>query len=123
LKFRRRNGKISKRDRKRLSMADDTNIKNEPESPGGPAYLPPLEFSSIVILLYFPTLVQLGLVEDPGSGERHENLDLAKRNIDLLDLLRDRTKGNLEAEEEKFLIGILDQLKLAYLQKAEILKM
>jgi hypothetical protein len=104
-------------------MADDAKIKNEPESPGGPEYLPPLEFSSIVVLLYFPALVQLGLVEEPGSNERHENLGLAKRNIDLLDLLKDRTKGNLEAEEEKFLIGVLDQLKLAYLQKAEILKM
>ncbi len=90
---------------------------------GGPEFLPPLEFSSIVILLYFPALVQLGLVEDPASGERQENLGLAKRNIDLLDLLRDRTKGNLEGEEQKFLDGVLDQLKMAYLKKAEILKM
>jgi len=104
-------------------MADDTNIKDNPETPGGPEFLPPLEFGSIVILLYFPALVQLGLVEDPGSGERVENLGLAKRNIDLLDLLKDRTKGNLEAEEEKFLDGVLDQLKLAYLKKADIVKM
>ncbi len=104
-------------------MADDTNIKDDPKSPEGPEFLPPLEFGSIVMLLYFPALVQLGLVEDPGSGERHENLGLAKRNIDLLDLLKDRTKGNLEAEEEKFLDGVLAQLKLAYLNKADILKM
>jgi len=96
----------------------------DPESgSGGPEFVPPLEFSSIVILLYFPALVQLGLVEDPASGERQENLGLAKRNIDLLDLLRDRTKGNLESEEQKFLDGVLDQLKLAYLKKAEIVKM
>jgi hypothetical protein len=62
-------------------------------------------------------------VEDPVTGERQENLGLAKRNIDLLDLLRDRTKGNLEDEEQKFLDGVLDQLKLAYLKKAEIVKM
>ena len=86
-------------------------------------YLPPLDFSSIVILLYFPALVQLGLVEDPTTGARQENLGLAKRNIDLLDLLKDRTKGNLEAEEEKFLAGALDQLKLAYLKKADLVKM
>ena len=104
-------------------MADDADIKDGPEGPAGPEFLPPLEFSSIVILLYFPALVQLGLVEDPGSGERQENLGLAKRNIDLLDLLKDRTKGNLEAEEEKFLDGVLDQLKLAYLKKADIVKM
>jgi hypothetical protein len=90
---------------------------------GGPEFVPPLEFSSIVILLYFPALVQLGLVEDPATGERGENLGLAKRNIDLLDLLRDRTKGNLEDEEQKFLDGVLDQLKLAFLKKADLVKM
>jgi hypothetical protein len=101
----------------------DRDAGSGPGAPGGAEFLPPLEFSSIIILLYFPALVQLGLVEDPGSGERQENLGLAKRNIDLLDLLRDRTKGNLEAEEQKFLDGVLDQLKMAYLRKAEIVKM
>jgi hypothetical protein len=104
-------------------MSDDKDRENEGTEAGGPEFVPPLEFSSIVILLYFPALVQLGLVEEPGTGERRENLDLAKRNIDLLDLLRDRTKGNLEAEEQKFLDGVLDQLKLAYLKKAELVKM
>jgi hypothetical protein len=76
-----------------------------------------------VILLYFPALIQLGLVEDPATGGLQENLGLAKRNIDLIDLLRDRTKGNLEPEEQKFIDGVLDQLKLAYLKKADIVKM
>jgi hypothetical protein len=93
------------------------------DAPGGPGFVPPLEFSSVVVLLYLPALIQLGLVEDPATGERGENLVLAKRNIDLLDLLKDRTKGNLEGEEQKFLDGVLDQLKLAYLQKANLVKM
>jgi hypothetical protein len=91
--------------------------------PDGKLFLPPLEFSSIVILVYVPALVQLGLMEDPGSGERREDLTLAKRNIDLLDLLKDRTKGNLDEEERKFLEEVLSQLKMAYLKKADILKM
>jgi hypothetical protein len=86
-------------------------------------FIPPLEFSSIVILLYFPALIHLGLMDDPASGERREDLALAKRNIDLLDLLKDRTKGNLDGEEEKFLGGVLDQLKMAYLKKTDTLKM
>jgi hypothetical protein len=94
-----------------------------PEGAGGPEFVPPLDFSSVVILLYVPALVQLGLVEDPATGERRENLALAKRSIDLLDLLRDRTKGNLGAEEQKFLDGVLDKLKLAYLKKADLVKM
>jgi hypothetical protein len=102
---------------------EDMKPDDEGGGPGGPEFLPPLDFSSIVILLYFPALVQLGLVEDPATGVRQENLGLAKRDIDLLDLLKDRTKGNLEAEEQKFLDGVLDQLKLAYLKKADLVKM
>jgi hypothetical protein len=92
-------------------------------SPDTTAFLPPLDFSSIVILLYFPALIQIGLMEDPATGERREDLVLAKRNIDLLDLLKDRTKGNLDEDEGKFLEDILNQLKMAYLKKADILKM
>ncbi|MGZ4886523.1 MAG: DUF1844 domain-containing protein [Candidatus Aminicenantales bacterium] len=106
--------------------SDDERSKEEDGSgpaPGGTPFLPPLDFSSIVILLYFPTLIQLGLMEDPGTGQLGEDLVLAKRNIDLLDLLRDRTKGNLEEEEGKFLEGVLNQLKMAYLKKADLLKM
>jgi hypothetical protein len=86
-------------------------------------FLPPLEFGSIVILLYFPALIQLGLMDDPGTGQPRVDLALAKRNIDLLDLLKDRTKGNLDEEEQKFLEDVLNQLKVAYLKKAEILKL
>lgn len=86
-------------------------------------FLPSLEFSSIVILLYFPALIQLGLMDDPVTGAPRENLPLAKRNIDLLDLLKDRTKGNLDEPEREFLEGAVDQLKTAYLRKADVLKM
>ncbi len=106
-----------------MTTDDESKLPEEEGAAGGPEFLPPLEFSSIIILLYLPALVQLGLVEDPATGERGENLGLAKRNIDLLDLLRDRTKGNLDGEEQKFLDGVLDQLKMAYLKKADIVKM
>jgi hypothetical protein len=101
---------------------DDTKPKSDAGAPPAEEFLPPLEFSSVVLLLYFPALIQLGLVEDPAAGQVRENIGLAKRNIDLLDLLRDRTKGNLEPEEEKFLEGVIDQLKMAYLKKADVVK-
>jgi len=102
---------------------DETKPKTDTGAPPAEEFLPPLEFSSVVLLLYFPALVQLGLVEDPATGRIQENLGLAKRNIDLLDLLKDRTKGNLEPDEDRFLTGVLDQLKMAYLKKADIVKM
>jgi hypothetical protein len=43
--------------------------------------------------------------------------------IDLLDLLKERTKGNLKSEEEKFLTACLHQLKIAFMEKAKIIKL
>jgi hypothetical protein len=86
-------------------------------------FLPPLEFSSLVFPFYTQALIKLGAMEVPANDEFAANPELAKRLIDLLDLLRDRTKGNLEEDEEKFLEACLSQLKIHYLQSIERLKM
>lgn len=85
-------------------------------------YLPLLEFSSLVFPFYTQALIKLGLIEDPISGQISRNLELAKRLIDLIDLLKDRTKGNLEPDEEKFLDTCLSQLKMGYLKQTEVVK-
>nr|HPN17435.1 DUF1844 domain-containing protein [Candidatus Aminicenantes bacterium] len=51
------------------------------------------------------------------------DLPQARRLIDLLDLLADRTKGRLEPEEEKFLEFVLSELKMQYLEKTETVKL
>jgi hypothetical protein len=85
-------------------------------------FLPPLEFGSIVFPFYTQALVKLGLMDDPLQGSASENLELAKRLIDLLDMLRDRTKGNLDDGEQKFLEACLSHLKLNYLKRVNIVK-
>ena len=86
-------------------------------------FLPPLDFSSIVLPFYSQALVKLGQAEDPVSQKKEENLDFAKRLIDILDLLKERTKGNLKPEEEKFLDACLHQLRMYYMEKANIIKL
>jgi len=85
-------------------------------------FLPPLDLSSIIFPLYTQALVKLGLIEDPLKNAAAENLEFAKRLIDILDLFRDRTKGNLEEEEEKFLDSCIAQLKMNYVRKTKIEK-
>ena len=86
-------------------------------------YLPPLEFGSLVFPFYTQARIKLGLIEDPiTKAAPSENLKLGKRLIDLLDLLKDRTKGNLDEEEDKFLEACLAQLKFNYLQRMKIVK-
>ena len=93
-----------------------------PEAADDQEFLPPLDFSSIVFPFYTQGLFKMGLMDAPGPGKEELNLELAKRLIDILDLLKDRTKGNLKPEEEKFLETCLIQLKSHYLEKAHIIE-
>jgi len=108
-------------------MPEDKD-RQQPEGPDPEAgeekeFLPPLDFSSIVFPFYTQGLFKLGLMDESGTGKNEKNLDLAKRLIDLLDLLKDRTRGNLKTEEEKFLESCLIQLKTHYLEKANVIKL
>lgn len=89
----------------------------------GKPFLPPLDFSSIIAPFYVPAKIKLGLLVDPHKGELETDLPHARRLIDLLDLLADRTKGRLEADEEKFLEFVLQELKTRYLEKSEAVKL
>jgi hypothetical protein len=93
--------------------------KDDAGDAASPEYLPPLDFSSIVLPLYAQALIKLGILQDPAGSGTGENLELARRLIDLLDLLKDRTRGNLKPEEEKFLETCLQQLHLGFVEKAK----
>ncbi|MDH4197818.1 MAG: DUF1844 domain-containing protein, partial [Candidatus Aminicenantes bacterium] len=81
-------------------MKDPDNETAKTSRPGeAREFLPPLEFSSLVLPLYMPALIKLGLIEDPTTGRLQPNLDHGRRLIDLLDLLKAKTQGNLEPEE------------------------
>jgi hypothetical protein len=85
----------------------------------GQEFLPPLDFSSVVFPFYSQALLKLGLIGEPNKAESEVNLDLARRLIDILDLLRDRTRGNLQPGEETFLASCLQQLRMRYLEKTK----
>lgn len=92
-----------------------------PGDQSGQDFLPPLDFSSIVLPFYSQALLKLGLLSDPDEAEKELNLNLARRLIDILDLIRDRTKGNLQPDEEGFLEACLQQLRMHYLEKAKVI--
>jgi hypothetical protein len=88
-----------------------------------PFVLPPLEFSSLVLPFFSQGLILLGQIEEDKEKKEDKSLDLAKRLIELLDLLKEKTKGNLETDEEQFIDASIHQLKLAYMEKAKIIKL
>lgn len=73
---------------------------------------------SLVFSLAQAAMVQLGKISNPGTGQVAKDLDAAKMSIDLLLMLRDKTKGNLTPEEEKIITGTLTDLELNYADEA-----
>ncbi len=78
-----------------------------------PQSLPDIDFSTFVLSLGSSALVHLGEVPDD-DGTTQPNLALAKQTIDLLALIQDKTRGNLDAGEEKLLASLLYDLRIKY---------
>ena len=81
---------------------------------GGEGLLPEVTFSACIISLASAALVGLGEVPDPATGRVTRDLLLARHNIDVLEMLRQKTEGNLNAKERALLDQILCDLHLKY---------
>ena len=64
-------------------------------------------------------LQQMGKLKEPLLGKIERNLQQAQFSIELLDMLKEKTKGNLSTDEEKFLEHVIAQLKLNYVDELE----
>lgn len=81
--------------------------------------LPEMTFATLVFSLSSSALLHLGHAPHPESGEAKLDLPLAKQTIDLLALLQDKTKGNLDQDEVKLLEGVLYDLRMAYVKAVQ----
>lgn len=77
-------------------------------------------FMGLVTMFSQGVMQHLGKIADPISGKVEKNLEAAKATIDLLHMLKNKTKGNLKAEEERFLNSVLTNLQLNYVEEAEL---
>jgi Domain of unknown function (DUF1844) len=58
----------------------------------------------------------LGAYPDPRTGQAMIDLEGARELIDMLDALRETTRGNLAAEDDRLLLDVLGSLKLSYME-------
>ncbi len=85
--------------------------------------LPPASFSFLVESIMVQTQVQLGLFDMEGNEEEGEpNLAIARHSIDLLEILQEKTRGNLTAEEHRLLENGLTELRFRFVQVSDELK-
>ncbi|MCB9639853.1 MAG: DUF1844 domain-containing protein [Myxococcales bacterium] len=76
---------------------------------------PKLDFPTFVLSLHHSAMVNLA--EDAGAS-----LPMAKHMIDTIEMLREKTRGNLEPEEEKLLQMLLFELQMKYVEKQKVSK-
>ena len=95
----------------------------EKERSFSPAEEPPAEspesgFLEFISTLAMQSMMALGEMAHPETGQNHENLPQAKYLIDTLRLLSDKTKGNLSTEEAAALKNILYELEIKFVKKS-----
>ena len=94
--------------------------RDEAATGGGESGLLEIDFSTFVLSLSTTGFYQLGLVPDPETGEKIEpDRVIAKQTIDTLQMLQQKTRGNLDDEEAKLLESLLYELRLRYVALGE----
>ncbi len=79
----------------------------------------PIDFYTFVLSLGSSAFVHLGDAPHPETGApAAPDLFLAKQTIDILAMLRDKTKGNLTPEEERFLESLLMDLRIRFVERS-----
>lgn len=81
--------------------------------------MPKISFSTFIMSLNASVLVNLGLETDPTTGTRSTNLPMARQTIDILGMLEQKTKGNLEDDERRLLTHMLYELRILYIKAKE----
>ncbi len=86
---------------------------------GDPVELPQIDFSAFIISLSHNALSHLNEAKENKDNAKIM-LPLAKQFIDILDMLKEKTAGNLTKEEEKLLQSLLFDLQLNYIEACKL---
>ncbi len=97
-------------------MTEGNGFTMNDDEAGAAQSLPKIDFSSFILSLYSSGLVQLGKVEEPTTGKKAVNLELAQHTIDMIAMLDEKTKGNLTEEEANLLKALLSELRMAFVE-------
>jgi hypothetical protein len=118
-------------DRRVTQEKEPGSTEQEPGSPSaeqvrGPGWhmqeapdaraLPPMDFTTFCLSLASSAMIHLGQAPNPENGKSEANLPLAKQTIDILELLEEKTRGNLTAEESRLVSTLLYDLRMRYVE-------
>lgn len=81
--------------------------------------LPEINFASFVLSLSSSALLHFGQLPDPITNKTERNLPLAKQTIDILGVLKEKTKGNLTKDEEQLMDSLLHDLRIKFVEESK----
>jgi hypothetical protein len=96
-----------------VSAAATEDVAEEGDIPGADD---PASFVNFLSTIATNAAAALGAVPHPATGKRTLDLDTGKYWLDVIGMLRDKTKGNLHKEESRLLDGLLADLRMQYVQ-------
>jgi len=88
------------------------------ESEGAASYLD-INFSNFIVSLSSSVLFHFGDLPDPVTNKVERNLPAAKQTIDILGMIQEKTKGNLDESEKNLIDGILFELRMRFVKEKE----
>lgn len=106
----------------RLAEQERQSKEKQGQGGGGRGELPEPSFQALVGLLASQAIMGLGAMQDPESKGVMVDLEGAHFNIELLEVLEEKSKGNLSAEEAQELKQILHELRSRFVQIADLVK-
>lgn len=80
---------------------------------------PNMYFTSLVLSLSRAAMAQMGKISNPVTGKVERNLLDAKMTIDMMEMLKEKTKGNLSGDEQKLINNMLADLQLNFADEAK----
>ena len=78
-----------------------------------------VDFSTFIMSLTSSAFYHLGDMPDPSTGKKEVNLPAVQQTIDMLIMLREKTKGNLKEDEKKLLEQLVYELQVKYVTKTK----
>ncbi|HAP35582.1 MAG TPA: DUF1844 domain-containing protein [Bacteroidetes bacterium] len=74
-------------------------------------------FLQLISSLHGAALMQMGKMKNPANDKLERNLEQAELTIEMLDMLKEKTKGNLSNDEEKFVSSVISEVKLNFVDE------
>jgi len=106
----------AQREKEILAAQEEAEKKKKQQDVGARGPLPEGNLAALISMLTTQALFALGLLQVKGQEKREPDLELAKYNIDMLQTLEEKTKGNLTKEEETVLANTLNELRMGYVK-------